>query len=138
MRVILTLPLKLKPEGNRREAWYQVAKRRKAEEQAVALSLRAYAPALVDQGFPLVCTLTRVSGGTLDSDNLQGAFKGVRDAVARELGIDDGGPEVDWQYRQERGPRLRHQIRIEIGPPEEPCRHKGPGVNAGVKSEGSP
>lgn len=117
MKVTLTLPLKLKPEGNGLEPWYIVSKRRKATKTAVALSLRQYAPALVDQGFPLVCTLTRLSAGKLDGDNLQSALKAVRDAVAHELGIDDGGNDVEWRYGQEKGPRGEHTIRIELEPP---------------------
>ncbi len=36
----------------------------------------------------------------LDSDNLQGALKPLRDAVAYSLGIDDGDPRIEWEYHQ--------------------------------------
>jgi hypothetical protein len=115
MIVTLTLPLATKPEGNTRESYWVVSRRRKEEKLAVALSLRQYAPALIDQGFPMVCLMTRISFGTLDSDNLQGAFKGIRDAVAKELNINDGGADVEWRYAQRRGPRGVRAIEIKIG-----------------------
>lgn len=40
------------------------------------------------------------SGQLLDDDNLQGAFKGLRDAIASWLGVDDGNPAIKWEYDQ--------------------------------------
>ncbi len=51
----------------------------------------------------LVVRLTRVAPRQLDSDNLQGALKHVRDGVADWLRIDDATPLVAWQYAQEKG-----------------------------------
>lgn len=135
MRVKLTIPLKLKPEGNGLEHWRVVSKRRKEQHAAVALMLRDYAPALIDQGFPVICTLIRVSAGKLDSDNLQSAFKAVRDAVARELGVDDGGDDVVWCYEQRKGARGVYEVVIEIEPLGTP-RPQDASVNEAVKSRG--
>ncbi len=55
--------------------------------------------------------LTRVSPRKLDSDNLQGAFKGIRDQVAEALELDDGAEQWQWDYAQVAGPSA---IRIEI------------------------
>jgi hypothetical protein len=58
---------------------------------------------------PLRCRLVRCAPGRVDDDNLAGAFKAVRDAVARWLGTDDGpGGGVQWEYAQE-----KHRERIE-------------------------
>jgi hypothetical protein len=36
----------------------------------------------------------------LDDDNLQGALKPLRDAIAGTLGIDDGDSRIHWEYGQ--------------------------------------
>ena len=48
----------------------------------------------------VVVTLLRFGRNCLDSDNLAFAFKGLRDAVSKSLGIDDGDRRVRWQYGQ--------------------------------------
>jgi hypothetical protein len=55
---------------------------------------------------PCTVTLTRISPASrpLDDDNLRGALKNVRDAVAKWIGIDDGDDAVRYAYAQERGP----------------------------------
>ena len=47
----------------------------------------------------LVVTIVRV-GKELDDDNLQGACKGLRDAVAKSLAVDDRDKRVRWEYGQ--------------------------------------
>jgi hypothetical protein len=48
-----------------------------------------------------VVTLTRYSTHVLDTDNLQGAFKSIRDQVAAWLGCGDGADSpIRWRYRQ--------------------------------------
>lgn len=36
----------------------------------------------------------------LDDDNLVGSCKALRDAVSKELGLDDGDSQIHWQYFQ--------------------------------------
>ena len=36
----------------------------------------------------------------LDSDNLVGSFKHVRDAIAAKIGIDDNDPRIEWHCHQ--------------------------------------
>jgi len=63
-------------------------------------------------GPPYVVTLTRLGPRELDSDNLQGACKAIRDQVALELGLDDSPRSpIEWVYRQERG---EYGVRVEI------------------------
>jgi hypothetical protein len=64
-----------------------------------------------------VVTLTRIGPRDLDSDNLAGSAKAVRDAVARWLGVDDGPrAPVEWRYAQERPAKgaKRYAVRITI------------------------
>lgn len=111
------IPLKLPSAGNLWEHWRARASRNKAQRAHVSLRLsgrstaRNACIACALQGEPLVCTLTRISPRKLDSDNLQSAFKAVRDQVAEELGINDGSDAVRWDYAQESG---KQAIRIEI------------------------
>ena len=48
----------------------------------------------------VIVTIIRVGGKILDGDNLQGACKPLRDAIANTLGLDDGDSRIEWQYRQ--------------------------------------
>lgn len=48
-------------------------------------------------------TLTRISKGTMDDDNLRATLKSVRDAVASRLGVDDRSALVKWEYEQAKG-----------------------------------
>lgn len=36
----------------------------------------------------------------LDSDNCQAGAKGLRDAIAQSLGLDDNSPAIEWEYSQ--------------------------------------
>lgn len=48
----------------------------------------------------VVVSLIRFGRRILDDDNNQGAFKPLRDAVSKSLGIDDADPRVRWEYGQ--------------------------------------
>jgi hypothetical protein len=65
---------------------------------------------------PCTVLLTRVAPSAgLDDDNLSGALKGVRDEVAKWLGVDDRHrTQVRYRYAQARG---TWGVRIEFGPP---------------------
>jgi len=95
--VTIKAPLRLVSRANQRQHWTGHWRRDK-EEQLVVRSL------LNREGDPppppVTVELTRVAPRSLDSDNLQGAFKAVRDAVAAWLGIDDGDDRIEWRYAQ--------------------------------------
>lgn len=63
-----------------------------------------------------VITLCRISAGFLDSeDNLTGAFKHVKDAIARWLGFrNDNDKRLQWAYQQQSCPKKWYAIRITI------------------------
>lgn len=97
--------------------WQVKAKRVKVQRQAtwVALLQSGLDPEEIKQGKPLV-TLRRVAKGLLDSDNLAGSLKAVRDQVAAWLAVDDGpsGP-VTWAYDQRKTKAPLQSVEIELG-----------------------
>jgi hypothetical protein len=106
------------PGMNVREHFRARAKRVKAEKDVIAWELvKAQRPPI-----PCTCLLTRVAPSNgLDDDNLAGALKSVRDAVAAWLGVDDAKREtVRYRYAQTRGP---WGVRIQFGPPVRGAQH---------------
>lgn len=106
------LPLKLGSLANARLHWAARAKiaanQRMSAGIAVATSKDWRAPS-----GRIVISLTRVGRRMLDDDNLQAAFKHVRDGVADALGIDDGDKRLTWVYSQRTG--KEYAVEIEIG-----------------------
>lgn len=102
-----TVPIKTQNTSNLRENYFAKAKRIAKERRAVYLLYpRVKLPVLIG------VKLTRISPGQLDEhDNLRNALKGVCDAVAQRLGIDDASPFVRWSYAQELGPAA---VRVEV------------------------
>lgn len=92
-------------EANRRDHW--AARNRRFRDQAealrAALMSSPFSAAKWPTVLPVEITWTHV-GRTMDSDNLAGAFKGLRDALAQWFGIDDGDPRLTWLYAQRPGP----------------------------------
>lgn len=95
----ITFPMRLKSEANLREHWAIKARRTREQRRLTTIFL-----SLADKpSVPCECVLTRMSPRKLDSDNLARAFKAVRDAVAKWIGVDDGDEKkIKWTYRQEK------------------------------------
>lgn len=106
--ISFTIPIKTVAGLNAREHHFARSRRVKAERRAAAM----LTPAGIS--LPCVVTLTRLSAGELDSDNLMGAGKGIRDGIADKLGINDNDPLCQWRYAQERCARGEFGIRVEI------------------------
>jgi len=107
---------------NGRVHWRVQSRRVKAIHAAVWAALFDV-PAAVRGRLATGCTvtMTRVSAGQVDSDNLQGCLKPVRDTVAvwlldGAIGAMDSDPRISWECGQERGKRGVHCVRIEIEP----------------------
>lgn len=109
--VAIELPIKTVAGLNAREHWRTRAARVKRERTAACLGVRSlqHRPAL-----PVVVTLIRLSAGTLDDDNLQGAAKAIRDGVADAYGIADNDQRIQWRYSQERCARGSFGVRIYV------------------------
>lgn len=106
----ICIPLKTGRGMNAREHFLARSRRVRKEREAAAWVLKTEAkPAL-----PCSVLLTRVAPSNgLDDDNLAGALKGVRDEVAKWLGVDDKDRmTVRYRYAQLRGP---WGVRIEFG-----------------------
>ena len=121
LTVEVPLAKALPSANNLREHWARRAERVRGQRTWTAAHIRTQGAAFLrewrvmrgNEALRLACTLTRVAPRQLDSDNLQGAFKGIRDQVAEECGIDDGSPRWDWRYAQASGaPAIR--IRLEV------------------------
>ena len=113
------IPIKTVSELNRREHWASRARRVKAQRAATMLALRCCRVQPREEylgAMTIRVLLVRVGPRRLDGDNLQGALKAVRDAVAEWIGIDDGDPIYEWIYAQETGKPA--SVRIHIGKPD--------------------
>lgn len=109
----LTLPIRTKGPNGSHGHWSVLARRRKRERSWARQACPRFA-------LPAVVTLTRLSAGTLDDDNLRGALKGVRDGIADALGVPDNDPRVRWAYAQAKCPRGQAGVRIDLEPSTEP------------------
>lgn len=89
LRLDLTPNARLHPQ--------QVARRRRREHQVVTTALRGIVP----PAGPWRVVIVRVGPRVLDDDNRTASAKGVRDAVATWLGVDDGSGAVRWEVRGE-------------------------------------
>ena len=102
------VPVPVPSLANVRMHWARRHRLIKAQRQAVAAIIR-HCPVTL----PCVVELVRVSPHRkLDGDNLQSAFKGIRDQVASILRADDADPGIVWHYRQETGKPQHALIRI--------------------------
>jgi len=95
--IAATVHVKLVSEANAHEHWRQRQKRAKLQR---ALAKTALGPDCKGPPPPYVITITRIGPRKLDSDNLQGSAKAIRDGVADWLGIDDGDDCLTWDYKQ--------------------------------------
>jgi len=94
-----------------RAYWETLAAVRRALRAAGALRLDLN-DAFICSGFTI--TLIRIAPRELDSDNLAGSCKFVRDGVAKAIGIDDGSPRLIWQYAQRRDPERANRYAVEV------------------------
>ena len=86
-------------KANRRDHWAAVGRRERGYVSQLDAATRRVTVA--DWVFPVTVTFHRVGVRLLDDDNLSGAYKKLRDAVAKWLGVDDGDTaRVRWAYTQ--------------------------------------
>lgn len=119
MRLEFTIPIKATFTLNSREHWSVRARMRSSERRAVAFAYTSATRSYRDRAslwsksphIPVRIALTRIGPRFLDSDNVQGALKAIRDEVAKQLGLDDGDERLTWAYSQERG---KYGVRVVI------------------------
>ena len=114
MNVVFTIPVRTGRGLNDRLSWRARAAKVKDHRNAAYLMaqsrLRGSTVVL-----PLHVTLCRLSAGELDSDNLQGALKSIRDGLADALGLKDNDPRVTWDYSQFKVKRGNFGVRVTVG-----------------------
>jgi hypothetical protein len=108
-KVTANLDIATVSEANAHEHWRKRQKRAKQQRGLAAMMLAPWKPKA-----PCVVTMTRISSRLLDSDNIYGALKHVRDGVADALGINDRDPRVTWKCEQRKGARGQRAVQIEI------------------------
>lgn len=109
------IPLNLARGLNNRGHWTVTARKAKQERElthwVTASELRRSGFVLTRQ---MTVTMTRISAGTLDDDNLAGACKHVRDGIADAFGVPDNDPRIVWRCQQEKCKRGQHGVRVDI------------------------
>lgn len=114
----ITIPLRLVSEANSTEHWSKKAKRHKEQH----LVVKAYLNQLSGNSRQLPCTVTliRCAPRKFDDDNLQSAFKHIRDIIAHvitqsnRLGQGDNDERIKWIYKQKTTKDKEHYITIQI------------------------
>ena len=91
-------PHRLDSWTNLRGHWRSLEKRKNAEKTVTVWLLRSMGALPL---LPIVVRLTRLGPRDLDDDNLPGAFKYVRDTIAKEYGTHDGTKApIRWEHSQ--------------------------------------
>lgn len=110
----LTLPIATVSEANSREYWRKKAARAATQRAATNLAIRGEIfRRKLTLPMPLRVTFTRLGVRELDSDNLQGAFKAIRDGLADAIGVNDKDKGYTWVYLQEKAKQKAVRITIE-------------------------
>jgi hypothetical protein len=107
------IPLKTVAGLNAREHWRTRAARVKKERNTAKICARVL---MLRVPLPATITMTRLSAGELDDDNLQGAFKAVRDGIADAYGVADNDPRIKFRYAQAKCPRGQYGIHVKADP----------------------
>lgn len=110
-RISFEVPVKTASTSNLREHWAAKHKRTDAQKAATRRRCPQWTAAPM-----LYVRLTRVAPRALDDDNLRGALKSVRDAIASWLRVDDRSPLVGWLYEQQKGPTPLVRVEVDARP----------------------
>lgn len=99
----IEMPMQIPSRANANLHHFKRAALVQRQRKLVLSDLRFLA---VHPGLPCTIELVRVAPRPLDDDNLRGALKAHRDAVAEWLGCkDDRDPQVRWLYGQRKDRR---------------------------------
>lgn len=96
--VTFALTCQVRSEQNQRCHW--AVRHRRFKAQAAALAVVWRASVTGELPLPLRVTFTHLGRRMDEHDGLRAAFKGLVDAAAKLIGVDDGDPRVTWQYAQ--------------------------------------
>lgn len=107
----LILPIRTISESNQREHWASRYRRRKQQRESARLGMRQVPRPDWDV---MTVRLGRIAPRRMDSDNLAGALKAVRDGICDWLRIDDGDSRLAFVYHQTRGGPKEYAVRVQI------------------------
>lgn len=99
------LPIKTVSEANSNEHWSKKLQRHKRQKHWIWVFFQDSKPNI---NLPCIVKMIRCSPRQLDSDNLQMAFKWIRDAISEQIfpgslaGRADNHPSIKWEYEQEK------------------------------------
>ncbi len=116
--VELAIPVRVVSEANQRDHWAVRKRRFDAQKMALAGVLAGISlPPL-----PVAVMWTKLGGRNLDTDNLAGSFKALRDHLADHYRVDDAaGSGIAWGYDQipggKHGVRVLIAVMPSMGPP---------------------
>lgn len=124
--IIFKLPIRLKSEANCSEHWALKSRRHRAQQLLTRLAYKRSVDAV---NFPCEIRLTRCSAREFDDDNLQTAFKYIRDELSEcifpEKAISKTGKKIKgradsdkrlvWRYDQQKSKEA--YVKIEISYP---------------------
>lgn len=99
--------------ANLREHWTKRSARAKVQRYNAYLQMRE-AALMVGTTGPLKITMIRIAPRPMDTDNLAGGFKAIRDGVADWLRRDDGDPLITWLYEQQKGQPKEHAVIVRV------------------------
>lgn len=111
------LPIKTVSENNSTEHWRKKHARHKIQKNYIRMQFLIERPQIM---LPCTITLTRIAPRALDSDNLQGSLKWIRDSIADNIieglspGRADSDPRLTWIYAQKKGNIKEYALLIEI------------------------
>lgn len=108
----LTAPIKVISEANQREHWRAKHKRKAEQQTALKLFWGQHVQRLPKP--PVTVVFTRIGQRKLDDDNLANAFKGLRDQLAKMIGVDDGSDLIRFEYRQIATGKRQYGIEVEV------------------------
>ena len=108
------IPLKLVSEANAHTHWRTRQKRAREQRREAYMHATLRRAGKLPWTYPITITITRIAPRQLDSDNLVGSAKHVRDGVADALGCDDRSKSLIWKVEQEKGPARTYAVRIRI------------------------
>lgn len=119
MKLVTTVPgVKIVSEANLRQHWSARAKRAKLQKHHTATAVQLFGRdchRAVIAAPRVNVKLVRLGGRRIDSDNLIGGFKAVRDQIATWCGRDDRHDEIyTWIYAQENAHTPGFRIEIEV------------------------
>lgn len=111
MVVGFIIPIRTVSVTNAREHWAVRKRRVDAERKATAMFMRLSNVAV--PALPLAVELTRIAPRALDTDNLHGSLKSIRDQLAVELGLKaDNDPQVTWTCAQRQGRAREYAVEV--------------------------